>query len=71
MASAVRFAVRRAGLSLEDAVRAATASPAALHGLARVGQLRPGYDADLVVLDDELEVQRVMRHGDWVESPPR
>ena len=71
MASAVRFAVRRAGLSLEDAVRAATASPAALHGLARVGQLRPGYDADLVVLDADLDVLRVMRRGAWVESPPR
>jgi len=71
MASAVRFAVRRAGLSLEDAVRAATASPAALHGLARVGQLRPGHDADLVVLDDDLDVLHVMRRGSWVESPPR
>ena len=66
MASAVRFAVRRAGLSLEDAVRAATATPTALHGLPRVGQLRPGYDADLVVLDEELEVRRVMRRGEWV-----
>ena len=66
MASAVRFAVREAGLSLEDAVRAATATPAALHGLARVGQLRPGLDADLVVLDEQLAVQRVMRHGEWV-----
>jgi N-acetylglucosamine-6-phosphate deacetylase len=66
MASALRFAVRRAGLSLEDAVRAATATPARLHGLARVGQLRPGYDADLVVLDEELAVRRVMRRGEWV-----
>ena len=66
MASAVRYAVRRAGLSLEDAVRAATASPAALHGLPGVGQLRPGCDADLVVLDAELDVQRVMRRGQWV-----
>ena len=66
MASAVRFAVRRAGLSLEDAVRAATSTPAALHGLDHVGDLRPGADADLVVLDDDLEVQRVMRRGEWV-----
>ncbi len=68
MADALRFAVRRAGLSLEDAVRAATATPAALHGLARVGQLRPGHDADLVVLDDELAVRRVMRRGAWVTA---
>lgn len=66
MASSVQHAVRRAGLSLEDAVRAATATPAALHGLTRVGALRPGADADLVVLDDDLAVARVMRHGDWI-----
>jgi N-acetylglucosamine-6-phosphate deacetylase len=69
MASAVRFAVRRAGISLEDAVRAATATPAALHGLAGVGALRPGADADLVVLDDDLEVARVMHRGRWVTAP--
>lgn len=66
MAAAVRFAVQRAGLGLEDAVRAASATPATVHGLKRVGALRPGYAADLVVLDDALEVRRVMRRGAWV-----
>lgn len=68
LATTVQYAVRRAGLSLEDAVRGATATPAALHGLTRAGTLRPGVDADLVVLDDDLAVQRVMRHGEWVGS---
>lgn len=66
MAGSVRFAVREAGLSLEDAVRAATATPAALHGLGHVGALRPGTHADLVVLDDDLAVTRVMHHGTWL-----
>ena len=66
MAAAVRYAVQVAGVPIEDVVRAATASPAALHGLDRVGALRPGFDADLVVLDDDLAVQRVMRKGAWV-----
>lgn len=66
MASSVRFAVREVGLSLEDAVRAATATPATLHGLADVGVLRPGARADLVVLDDDLAVARVMHRGSWV-----
>ncbi|MEJ7794487.1 MAG: N-acetylglucosamine-6-phosphate deacetylase [Nocardioides sp.] len=70
MATAVRHAVRRAGLSLEDAVRAATATPAALHGLTRVGTLRPGTYADLVVLDDDLSVRRVMRRGEWLRPAP-
>ncbi len=66
MASSVRFAVREVGLSIEDAVRAATATPATLHGLADVGVLRPGARADLVVLDDDLGVTRVMHRGSWV-----
>jgi N-acetylglucosamine-6-phosphate deacetylase len=66
MASAVRFAVLEAGLPIEDAVRAASASPAAMLGLDRVGALRPGLRADLVVLDADLAVHRVLRGGAWV-----
>ena len=65
MATSVRLAVA-AGLTLEDAVRAATATPATLHGLADVGVVRPGAYADLVVLDDDLAVTRVMHRGSWV-----
>ena len=68
MAGSVRYAVREAGLSLEDAVRAGSATPATLHGLAQVGTLRPGSAADLVVLDDRLAVTRVMHHGSWVAT---
>ena len=40
------------GVPLVDAVRAATATPAAALGLADVGDLRPGMSADAVVVDD-------------------
>jgi N-acetylglucosamine-6-phosphate deacetylase len=66
MAGAVKFAVQRAGLPIEDVVRAATASPAAMLGLERRGALRPGFSADLVVLDADLDVVRVLRRGRWV-----
>jgi N-acetylglucosamine-6-phosphate deacetylase len=66
MSAAVRYAVRVVGMSLEDAVRAATSTPATMLGLERVGALRPGFHADLVVLDPDLEVLRVMRRGSWV-----
>ena len=65
MARAVRYAVRHVGLPLEEAVRAATATPAAMLGLEGVGALVPGHRADLVVLDADLEVRRVMRRGQW------
>jgi N-acetylglucosamine-6-phosphate deacetylase len=66
MAAAVKFAIGVAGLAIEDVVRAATASPAAMLGLTKLGALRPGYRADLVVLDEQLDVLRVLHRGAWV-----
>jgi N-acetylglucosamine-6-phosphate deacetylase len=66
MARAVRYATTVAGLPIEEAVRAATATPAGLLGLDRVGALRPGAGADLVVLDEALAVRDVMHRGEWV-----
>ena len=64
--AAVRYAVGVAGLSLTDTIRAATLTPAVMLGLDRVGALEPGFHADLVVLDADLDVVRVMRRGAWV-----
>jgi N-acetylglucosamine-6-phosphate deacetylase len=66
MDAAVRFAVTTAGLPLLDVVHAASTAPARAWGLADVGALEAGRRADLVVLDDALEVVRVMRAGMWV-----
>jgi N-acetylglucosamine-6-phosphate deacetylase len=52
MASAVRNCVRLLGLELPDALRLASAAPAAFLGLAgRLGHLAPGHRADIVALD--------------------
>ena len=40
------------GVPVEDAVVMATLSPALYHGLAGRGAIAPGYDADVLVLDD-------------------
>ena len=57
MASAVRNAVRLAQLPLEDALRAASLTPARFLGLDNErGALIPGARADLVALTEELEV---------------
>jgi N-acetylglucosamine-6-phosphate deacetylase len=47
-------------------VAAATSTPAALLGLDDRGSLAPGLRADLVVLDGDWQVRRVMRGGGWV-----
>jgi N-acetylglucosamine-6-phosphate deacetylase len=66
MGHALRYADTVAGLPLPAVVHAACAAPAALLGLERVGTLEAGAYADLVVLDDALDVQRVMRRGSWI-----
>lgn len=64
--AAVRYAVQQAGVPAEQALAAATANPAAMLGLEQAGSLSVGGRADLVVLDDQLGVERVMCAGAWL-----
>lgn len=67
MDTALRRAVQVLGLPIEAASAAASGNPARALGVAdRTGTIAAGLDADLVVLDDELNVQRVMCSGAWV-----
>lgn len=66
LVGAVRCAVRF-GVPLLDAVHAASAAPAAAMGWTDVGRLGAGCLADLVALDEELNVAAVMRRGEWVD----
>ena len=52
------------GLPWEEAIRAITAAPAAIFGVAdRIGSLKPGLEADLVVTDgDPLQPLTRLRH---------
>jgi N-acetylglucosamine-6-phosphate deacetylase len=56
------------GSALVDAVVAASTAPADLLGEADRGRLVAGARADLVVLDDELAVRRVMIGGAWLDG---
>jgi N-acetylglucosamine-6-phosphate deacetylase len=51
------------GVSLADAVIAASETPARVLGLPSRGALSPGLAADLVITDTELALRRVMRAG--------
>jgi N-acetylglucosamine-6-phosphate deacetylase len=55
-----------AGVPLVDACRMAATTPARTLGLADVGAIVPGRRADLLTLDDDLRVRRVMRAGAWL-----
>jgi N-acetylglucosamine-6-phosphate deacetylase len=66
MDQALRSAVQESGLTVETASAAASSSPARVLGLdASIGSIAPGRDADLVVLDDDLQVTAVMAKGVW------
>jgi N-acetylglucosamine-6-phosphate deacetylase len=66
MAGAVRNAVQMLGLELPDALRMASANPAAFLKLGdRVGRLAPGQRANLVTLDEQLSVQQ-----SWIDGRP-
>jgi N-acetylglucosamine-6-phosphate deacetylase len=69
MDEALRRAVRESGLPIEKAAAAAATNPARVLGLDdRLGSIAPGRRADLVVLDDDLTVRRVMAAGEWLSE---
>lgn len=65
----VRRAHLHAGVPLVDAVRAASATPAATLGLPDA-TLRAGATADVVCVDDALRPVAVARAGSWLTAAP-
>jgi N-acetylglucosamine-6-phosphate deacetylase len=65
----VRWCVQSAGISLLDAVTAASCTPGRTFALAGVGRLKAGDLADVVVVDDELSPAAVLRRGAWLTKP--
>jgi N-acetylglucosamine-6-phosphate deacetylase len=68
MDEAVRRYIVDVGLPVEAAAEAAATTPARLLGIDdRCGSIAVGLHADLVHLDDDFRVQRVMTGGTWVD----
>lgn len=59
MLQCVKNAVAHAGISLEEALRMAAAYPAQLLTDKKLGKIEKGYQADFVVFDNMLDLQRV------------
>lgn len=61
--------VKLAGVPLADAVRMASETPARLIGIDdRKGTLQKGKDADIVILDRDINVRCVFSHGEIVDG---
>jgi adenine deaminase len=67
----VRTAVEH-GVKLEDALVMASLNPAQYHGLPRLGAIAPGYQADILVLDDlrSFRPRQVLKRGAEPEHRP-
>lgn len=61
--------VKKAGIPLEDAVRMASETPAKIIGIDNCkGTLQRGKDADIVILDKDVNVRCVFSYGKIVEG---
>lgn len=55
-----------AGIPLADSVKMITKTPAECMGLTRKGVLASGYDADIVIFDNDIAIQAVFSQGEKV-----
>ena len=61
--NAVRTIVKMGILSLQDAIKLVTSNPAQSLKLRKKGMISKGYDADIVVVDKELNIRHVFAKG--------
>jgi N-acetylglucosamine-6-phosphate deacetylase len=65
----IRTLVQKAEIPLEDAIRMASETPAKIMSVYdRKGSLERGKDADLMILDDDLNIRGVWAMGNLVEG---
>lgn len=67
--AALRFTVQEAGVPLVQAIKALTVHPATMLNLSEVGRIEISKRADLVALNEDLDVTAVMRAGRWITAP--
>jgi N-acetylglucosamine-6-phosphate deacetylase len=63
MIKAVRNCVENIGISLEEALRMATVYPARVMNISDRGRIEPGYRADIIAFDKNLEIKHVFLEG--------
>ena len=64
----IRTMTKIAEIPLEDAIVMATKTPAKLLKLENKGDIIPGYDADIVIFDDDINIARTIIEGRTVYS---
>ena len=59
----LRVAVKEAGISILDAVKMLTKTPADILGLPHKGAIAPRKDADFAVFDEDMRIRQVFAKG--------
>ena len=59
----VRVCTKRAGIALPSAVKMITEVPARIMKLENKGFVKSGYDADLVIFDDDINIKYTIVNG--------
>ncbi|MGN0179393.1 MAG: N-acetylglucosamine-6-phosphate deacetylase [Monoglobaceae bacterium] len=59
----VRFCVKDVGINICDAVRMITKTPAQVMKLKNKGEIKTGYDADIVIFDKDINIKKVLVSG--------
>jgi len=59
----VRTMIRSAGCSVEKAVSMITEVPAKIFGIENKGKISKGFDADIVIFDDNINIKKVIVGG--------
>ena len=60
---AVRNIVKKGILPMEDALKPVTVNPATSLKLPNKGKVKVGFDADFVILDEQLNIRHVFAKG--------
>ncbi len=63
MMDGVKFLIQSCGFSLDEALLAATYTPARAIGIQDMGRIEGGFIADLVIFDDDFRIQYVVQNG--------
>jgi beta-aspartyl-dipeptidase (metallo-type) len=68
----MKDAVQLEGIPLQIALLPLTLNPARILKLSSKGRIEVGADADLLLLDADLKLNRLMAHGKWmvIEGKP-
>ena len=64
----VKNMVKLAGVSLCDAIKMASETPAKIIGINNIGKISPGYMADIVIFDSEFNVHKTIANGTEIYS---